>query len=163
MRSRCSIPRMPTVPSMRSPQAVTPSMPRSITMSPARFTCFVAANSWGPEARFRFESYTTPTTLYADAGDGKPLPLKSLPARFDASSLRTEQFFATSKDGTRVPYFVTLGKAPAGPVPTVLYGYGGFEISMAPNYSPDRKSTRLNSSHQITSYAVVCLKTKINV
>ena len=100
-------------------------------------THLVAANSWGPEAQFRFESYTTPTTLYADAGDGKPLPLKSLPARFDASSLRTEQFFATSKDGTRVPYFVTLGRAPAGPVPTVLYGYGGFEISMTPSYSPN--------------------------
>ncbi len=100
-------------------------------------THIVAANSWGPEAQFRFESYTTPTTLYSDAGDGKPLPLKSLPARFDASSLRTEQFFATSKDGTRVPYFVTLGRAAAGPVPTVLYGYGGFEISMTPSYSPN--------------------------
>ena len=64
----------------------------------------------GPQALLRFESYTTPTTLYADAGDGKPVAIKSLPARFDASNLATEQFFATSKDGTRVPYFVTRAK-----------------------------------------------------
>jgi prolyl oligopeptidase len=100
-------------------------------------THIVSANSWGPEAQFRFESYTTPTTLYADAGDGKPVALKSLPARFDASSLKTEQFFATSRDGTRIPYFVTRGNRPAGPAPTVLYGYGGFEISMTPSYSPN--------------------------
>src|SRR5437763_14783003 len=57
----------------------------------------VAANSWGPEAQFRFESYTTPNTLYADAGDGKPPPIKPLTARFAASGLRTDDVFATSK------------------------------------------------------------------
>src|SRR5438876_7166466 len=55
-------------------------------------------------AQFRFESYTTPTTLYADPGDGRPVAIKSLPARFDASNLMTEQFFATSRDGTQIPY-----------------------------------------------------------
>ena len=74
-------------------------------------THIVSANDWGPEALFRFESYTTPTTLYADGGDGKPVAIKSLPARFDASNLVTEQFFATSKDGTRIPYFVTRAKS----------------------------------------------------
>jgi len=98
-------------------------------------THVVSANAWGPQALVRFESYTTPTTLYADSGDGKPVAIKSLPPRFDASRLATEQFFATSKDGTRVPYFVTRSKAQKGPAPTVLYGYGGFEISMTPSYS----------------------------
>ena len=98
-------------------------------------THIVAANDWGPEAYFRFESFTTPTTLYADGGDGKPVPIKALPPRFDASNLRTEQFFASSADGTRVPYFVTRGKDLSGPAPTVLYGYGGFEISLTPSYS----------------------------
>ncbi len=95
----------------------------------------MSANAWGPQALVRFESYTTPTTLYADSGDGKPVAIKSLPPRFDASKLATEQFFATSKDGTRVPYFVTRSKVQKGPAPTVLYGYGGFEISMTPSYS----------------------------
>ena len=95
----------------------------------------VSANTWGPEAQFRFESYTTPTTLYATAGEGAPAPIKSLPARFDATGLATEQFFATSKDGTRVPYFVTRARSLTGPAPTVLYGYGGFEISLTPSYS----------------------------
>ena len=95
----------------------------------------VSANTWGPEAQFRFESYTTPTTLYATSGESTPAPIKSLPARFDATGLATEQFFATSKDGTRVPYFVTRARSLTGPAPTVLYGYGGFEISLTPSYS----------------------------
>jgi len=100
-------------------------------------THIVAANAWGPEAQFRFESYTTPTTLYADPGDGTPVAIKSLPARFDASNLMTEQFFATSRDGTQIPYFVTRRKTLTGPAPTVLYGYGGFEVSETPSYSPN--------------------------
>ncbi|HEY2070312.1 MAG TPA: prolyl oligopeptidase family serine peptidase [Rhizomicrobium sp.] len=98
-------------------------------------THIVSANDWGPEAQFRFESYLMPTTLYADKGDDKPVAIKSLPARFDASGLTSEQFFATSKDGTKVPYFVTRPKNLAGPAPTVLYGYGGFEVSQTPGYS----------------------------
>ena len=98
-------------------------------------THIVSANPWGPQMLVRYESYTTPTTLYAFADEGRPRPIKSLPARFDASNLRTEQFFATSKDGTRVPYFVTRPKDRKGPLPTVLYGYGGFEISLTPSYS----------------------------
>jgi prolyl oligopeptidase len=98
-------------------------------------TSIISTNDWGPEAYFSFESYITPSTLYADNGDNKPTPIKSLPARFDASNLTNEQFFATSKDGTQVPYFVTRRKDLAGPAPTVLYGYGGFEVSMTPAYS----------------------------
>ncbi|MDE2137236.1 MAG: S9 family peptidase [Gammaproteobacteria bacterium] len=98
-------------------------------------TKIVSTNTWGPEAQFRFESYTTPTTLYAFEGEGKPVAIKSLPARFDATNLATEQFFATSRDGTKVPYFVTRSRALTGPAPTVLYGYGGFEISLTPGYS----------------------------
>ena len=98
-------------------------------------TSVVSANAWGPEAQFRFESFTTPTTLYADDGSDRPQAIKSLPPRFDAKDLKTEQFFATSADGTRVPYFVTRSSELKGPAPTVLYGYGGFEISLTPSYS----------------------------
>ena len=95
----------------------------------------VSVNDFGPEAMFSFQSYLTPPTLYATDGESDPRPIKSLPARFDASHLVTEQFEATSKDGTKVPYFVTRPKDLHGPAPTVLYGYGGFEISLTPSYS----------------------------
>jgi prolyl oligopeptidase len=94
-----------------------------------------STNDYGPEAMFSFQNYLTPTTLYFDKGDNHPAPIKSLPARFDASNLVTEQFEAVSKDGTKVPYFVTRPKTLSGPAPTVLYGYGGFEISLTPGYS----------------------------
>jgi prolyl oligopeptidase len=63
--------------------------------------------------------------------------LKSLPPFFDAAGMRVEQRFATSKDGTRVPYFVIWPKGAQadGASPTLLYGYGGFEIAMQPSYS----------------------------
>jgi len=95
----------------------------------------VTANDYGPEAMFSFQNYLTPTTLYLDGGRDQPHPIKSLPARFDASDLVTEQFEATSRDGTKIPYFVTRPKTLKGPAPTILYGYGGFEVSLTPSYS----------------------------
>jgi len=95
----------------------------------------VSADDWGPEAQFAFESYLTPPRLYHDSGGGVPHPIKSLPARFDASGLTMEQFEAASRDGTKIPYFVVRRKNQSAPAPTVLYGYGGFEISLTPNYS----------------------------
>ncbi len=84
--------------------------------------------------------YLTPTTLsIATIGQPDALPeiLKSQPAFFDASGLRIEQHFARSADGTRVPYFlVCRADLPHdGTTPTLLYGYGGFEISLTPGYS----------------------------
>lgn len=63
--------------------------------------------------------------------------LKSMPAFFDSSDFVAEQFFATSLDGTRVPYFVVHRRDIAlnGATPTLLWGYGGFEIALTPNYS----------------------------
>ena len=67
-----------------------------------------------------------------------PGKLKELPAFFDASGLEVSQHFALSKDGTRVPYFQVARKGIEldGNHPTLLYGYGGFEISMTPDYNP---------------------------
>ena len=95
----------------------------------------VSTNDWGPEAMFTFESYLKPTTLYSDGGNDKPVAIKSLPERFDASKLVTEQFEVASKDGVKIPYFVTRPKNATGPIPTILYGYGGFEIALTPGYS----------------------------
>ncbi len=94
----------------------------------------VSTNDYGPEAMFSFENYLTPPTLYFFDG-GAPRAIKSLPARFDASGLVTEQFEAVSRDGTKIPYFVTRPKTLSGPAPAILYGYGGFEVSLTPGYS----------------------------
>ena len=83
------------------------------------------------------ESYLTPDTLsLATIGQG-PEVLKTMPSFFDASKHEVSQHFATSKDGTRVPYFMVAPKGLErdGSAPTLLYGYGGFEISMLPGYS----------------------------
>jgi prolyl oligopeptidase len=82
--------------------------------------------------------FLTPSTLYLGTAGGKGREkLKSLPAYFNADGLEIEQFEAKSKDGTRVPYFqVSRKKLKAnGESPTLLYGYGGFEITMLPRYS----------------------------
>ncbi len=84
--------------------------------------------------------YLTPTTLMlASAAPGAAAPevLKTQPAFFDASTHEVEQHFVASKDGTRVPYFLVRPKDMQldGRNPTLLYGYGGFEIPMVPGYS----------------------------
>jgi len=83
--------------------------------------------------------FDTPTTLLlaSVASGNAPERLKSAPAFFDATGLEITQHFAVSDDGTRIPYFL-LTPANArrdGTAPTLLYGYGGFEISLLPSYS----------------------------
>ncbi|MGK2876370.1 MAG: prolyl oligopeptidase family serine peptidase [Nocardioides sp.] len=77
-----------------------------------------------------------PTTLAIATLGAEPEVLKRNPAFFDADGLVAEQHFATSADGTRVPYFLVRPEALAmdGTAPTLLYGYGGFEISLTPSY-----------------------------
>jgi prolyl oligopeptidase len=108
---------------------------RKLDLPPGGAAEVVSVNDYGPEALFNFQSYLIPPTLYFTDGKAVPRAIKSLPARFDASGLVTEQFEATSKDGVKIPYFVTRPKNLSGPAPTVLYGYGGFEISLTPSYS----------------------------
>ncbi|WP_414648865.1 prolyl oligopeptidase family serine peptidase [Dokdonella sp.] len=81
--------------------------------------------------------YLTPATLYYGNLTGEKNALKHMPAFFDASGLEVSQHFATSKDGTRVPYFMVAKKDLKldGSNPTLQYGYGGFEISLTPGYS----------------------------
>ncbi|MGC5032293.1 prolyl oligopeptidase family serine peptidase [Micromonospora sp. DT229] len=80
------------------------------------------------------EGFLQPATLRLGQIDGTVETLKRTPAFFDTEGLTVRQFFATSADGTRVPYFVVGDPAaPAGP--TLLTGYGGFEISKTPGYS----------------------------
>jgi prolyl oligopeptidase len=83
-------------------------------------------------------SFLTPTSLWlADASTGAVDKLKTLPAKFDASADVVEQFQATSKDGTKVPYFVVRRRDIKldGSNPTLMTAYGGFQISETPSYS----------------------------
>lgn len=82
--------------------------------------------------------FLAPTTLYTSVGaNGAPQKLKALPAQFDAANDVVEQREATSKDGTKIPYFIVHPKTMRfdGMNPTVLYAYGGFQLSMTPSYS----------------------------
>jgi len=84
-----------------------------------------------------YNDYLTPASLYI-VRDGKKLDkIKSAPALFDATGMKVAQYEAPSKDGTLIPYFVFMPKGfkSGEPYPTLLYGYGGFEVSMLPNYS----------------------------
>jgi len=82
-------------------------------------------------------AFITPSTVVlADAATAKVTQVKALPAKFDASNLVVEQHEATSRDGTKVPYFVVHRRdIPLdGSNPTLLYAYGGFQASMKPRY-----------------------------
>jgi prolyl oligopeptidase len=100
-------------------------------------TAIAAVNDYGPQAQFTFESYLTPPTLYATDGTSAPHAIKSQAAVFDASHMAADQAFATSADGTKVPYFLIHPKGSKGPLPTILYSYGGFELSLFPIYWND--------------------------
>ncbi len=80
-----------------------------------------------------------PTLSLADADAATLTPLKSAPAKFDASTHVTEQYEATSTDGTRIPYFITRPRDMKldGSNPTIMLGYGGFQVSLNPAYKPE--------------------------
>jgi prolyl oligopeptidase len=86
-----------------------------------------------------YQDFLTPDSLLNyDIATGAVTTLKSLPEKFDTAGLKVEQFFAASKDGTKVPYFIIHREDIKldGATPTLLYGYGGFQVSMTPGYSP---------------------------
>jgi prolyl oligopeptidase len=84
-----------------------------------------------------YNDFLTPSSQYL-AEPGQALRrVKTMPTHFDATGMKVEQYEATSKDGTKIPYFIFMPKdyTANGANPTVLYGYGGFEVSMRPGYS----------------------------
>ena len=98
----------------------------------------VSADPHSERAFLSVTSFLAPTTLWlADAAGGGLVQVKALSPKFDASKDVVEQFEATSKDGTQIPYFVVHPKAMPldGSNPTLLSAYGGFQVSMTPAYS----------------------------
>jgi prolyl oligopeptidase len=92
------------------------------------------------EMFYAFQSFVCPNTVYRyDFNGDASQVLFAPPIQFDFSPYVTRQVFATSKDGTRVPMFLVHRKdLPPAPQPTLLYGYGGFNISMTPTFSIGR-------------------------
>jgi prolyl oligopeptidase len=85
-----------------------------------------------------FSGFLTPSSLMlADVATGEMEPIKTSPNQFDASGHVVEQFEAISSDGAAIPYFlVRPDKTPYdGSTPTLLYAYGGFQVSLTPNYA----------------------------
>jgi prolyl oligopeptidase len=91
------------------------------------------------ETFFTFTNFVTPPTVYRlDMKSGKTSVYRQPKLKFDPANFETRQVFFTSKDGTRVPMFLTYKKGVKldGQNPTLLYGYGGFNISLPPSFAP---------------------------
>lgn len=86
---------------------------------------------------FTYSDFTTPKSLYLVRDGAKPVRVKSSPAWFDTEEVEVQQNEAVSADGTRIPYFLVTprGFEANGSAPTLMTGYGGFEVSYLPSYS----------------------------
>ncbi|QPD00463.1 S9 family peptidase [Qipengyuania soli] len=104
---------------------------------PDNATVGIAASSDKTEQiMYTVSGFLQPTTLYYTDGSAAPAVLKTSPSYFDPEGMSVEQFEATSKDGTKIPYFLVkpAGMKMDGTTPTLMYGYGGYQISMLPSY-----------------------------
>ncbi|MCP9222706.1 prolyl oligopeptidase family serine peptidase [Erythrobacter sp. LQ02-29] len=95
-----------------------------------------AADDNSDRIMYSVTDFLTPSTLYFSDGTDAPEVIKTSPARFDTDGMEVEQFEATSKDGTKIPYFLVKPKGMVmdGTTPTLLSGYGGFQIPRLPSY-----------------------------
>jgi prolyl oligopeptidase len=107
-------------------------LPRNATIGIA------TASDTSDQAMFTVTDYLTPVTLWLyDARAGRLETLKTTPPRFDASGHVVEQLEATSRDGTKIPYFLIRPRSMKadGSTPTLLTGYGGFQSAQVPYYA----------------------------
>ncbi len=98
----------------------------------------VETDTYSDRYFFTYQDFLTPVSLSMVAGNAQePILLKAMPAFFNGSGFEVKQYEAVSKDGTLIPYFVVhpRGMKADGKNPTLLDGYGGFEISRRPSYS----------------------------
>ena len=113
-------------------------LPRRLKLPANANINLVSASDDDNQLFFTAEGFLDPTSLWLAEADGAVAKVKQLPAKFDASKDVVEQHFATSKDGTKIPYFVVHRKDMKldGSTPTQMFGYGGFELSEPPVYIP---------------------------
>jgi prolyl oligopeptidase len=102
---------------------------------PDKSTIHLNATASGQDLAFAtVEGMLTAPTLFRAAPAGAPAQIQALPPQFDASNMVVEQNFATSPDGTKIPYFLVHRKDVTGPVPVLMHAYGGFEVAQTPAY-----------------------------
>jgi len=97
-------------------------------------TVIVTTDDLGDEIFLDSSGFDTPSRLLYGTDDGPLTEIKRAPAFFDADDLEVRQHFARSDDGTAIPYFVVGHRGVTGPRPTLLGGYGGFEVARTPGY-----------------------------
>ncbi len=97
-------------------------------------TVIAAADHLGDEIFLDSSGFDSPSRLLHGAAGGVLTEIKRAPAFFDAEDITVTQHFASSADGTAIPYFVVGHRDAAGPGPTLLSGYGGFEVAQTPGY-----------------------------
>lgn len=102
-------------------------------LPPSSNTVIVATDDTGDEIFLDSSGFLTPSTLLHGTAGGELTAIKQAPSFFDSANLEVAQHFATSDDGTQVPYFV-VGPTGHPTGPTLLAGYGGFEVSQTPGY-----------------------------
>ena len=95
-------------------------------------TVIVDTDDLGDEIFLDSSGFSTPSQLLHGPVEGPLEQIKSAPAFFDTDDITVTQYFATSQDGTAIPYFVVGHRDTTGPTPTLLGGYGGFEVSRTP-------------------------------
>jgi len=115
---------------------------RDITLNAIGTASGFAGKPGDPETFYAFTSFNQPAAIYRfDSNTGQSTPFAKPKLTFNPDDYLVEQRFYTSKDGTKVPLFLVRKKslAAAGTaVPTLLYGYGGFDISLTPTFSATR-------------------------
>jgi prolyl oligopeptidase len=97
-------------------------------------TVIAATDEYGDEVFLDSSGFDTPSRLLYGAVGGELAEIKRAPSFFDAADLVVTQNFATSDDGTAIPYFVVGHRHVEAPGPTLLGGYGGFEVARTPGY-----------------------------
>ena len=98
-------------------------------------TVLVDIDEYGDEMFLDSSGFTTPSQLLWGRAGTEVVPVKSAPAFFDASDIEVNQHFVASADGTKIPYYVVGHRSSVGPGPTLLSGYGGFEVANTPGYA----------------------------
>src|SRR6056300_152976 len=95
-----------------------------------------SVDSWSDHTFLNSQGFTEPASLYYSDGAKEFKKIKSVPSKFSPEQYKVEQLYATSKDGTSIPYFQisNVDMVKDSKNPTLLYGYGGFEISQTPSY-----------------------------
>ena len=110
------------------------ALPRDATFQ------IVSASETDDVVMISAEGFLDPPSLWrVDAATGQTARIAALPPRFAAEGASVTQYWATSSDGTRIPYFVVSPKGARkdGSTPTLMYGYGGFEVAKPPIYLPE--------------------------